>query len=84
MRWRHHEVRPREREVWNREPRTMRTILAARAEAAATAAGAVLRDVVPVAGWVSSVASRDGKTYVCNPKTQGARPAWIWTGDIHA
>jgi hypothetical protein len=82
MRWRHHETRQSERVVWVREPRTMRMILAVRASDAAREAGAVLRDVVPVPGWVSSVAGRDGKTHVCGSKTQGARPAWIWTGDI--
>jgi hypothetical protein len=81
MRWHHHEPRAREREVWSREGRVPRKSAQARALLAAAAAGAKLRSDDPVPGWVAPY-SRDGKTYVCNPRTQGARPAWVWAGDV--
>jgi hypothetical protein len=48
----------------------------------AEAAGAVLRSDEPVAGWVSNQISRDRKDWPCGEGARGARPAWIWTGDV--
>lgn len=32
----------------------------------------------PVAGWVSSRHSHDGKEWPCREQTNGARPVWLW------
>lgn len=41
-------------------------------------AGLTLESETPAAGWVTSAHSRDGKSWPCKEKTNGARPVWIW------
>jgi len=79
-RW--HYTRPRNHLAWDRVPRVDRFAGLLAAERAAEEAGAVLRGQQPEPGFTSSAHSRDGKQWVCSATTQGARPAWIWTGDV--
>lgn len=47
----------------------------------AAEAGAVLRSETPVFGWMAEN-RRDRRLYPCSDSARGARPAWIWYGDI--
>lgn len=81
-RWHFHLPRRQGEQHWIRMPQEQRFAALLRADEAAEQAAAVLRSADPRPGWVSNVHSRDGKAWVCARGTQGAQPAWIWTGDI--
>lgn len=82
MRWRYHLPRGQGEERWVRLPHVQRQASLIRAARAAVRAGAILRSAEPYPGWATGAHSRDGKFWPCPRGTQGARPAWIWTGDI--
>jgi hypothetical protein len=79
MRWHYHEPRNATVRWWSRERKAAERL--DRAREAALAADVELRSDEPEAGWVSSAHSRDGKAHLCRAETNGAQPAWIWTGD---
>lgn len=80
-RWRAHFTRNPFHRVWIEVPERERLALSRELLAHALAAGVVLRDAQPEPGWISAAHSRDGKLWPCKEHTEGARPAWIWTGD---
>jgi hypothetical protein len=80
-RWRAHFTRNPVHRVWIEVPEGERRALSLALVAHAMATGALIRDGHPEPGWVGSAHSRDGKLWPCKEHTQGARPAWIWTGD---
>lgn len=81
MRWRYVWPRQEKAREWLMVPRSTRQALEFKAARDAAQVAATLRATEPVAGW-AAVLPRDGKPYPCGAHAQGARPAWIWTGDI--
>lgn len=82
MRWRYTLPRQAHERRYEQVPRATRFAHRIKLARVAADAGAVLRNDEPAAGWVSNAISRDRKDWPCGEGARGARPAWVWTGDV--